>query len=55
MENFFFPDEIETKLMKMIKLMNILLRPIRLWEITAGSLFYNWSWQKLEFFGNSLA
>ena len=36
MENFVFPDEIKRKLMKLSKLMNIFLRPIKVCEIAAN-------------------
>ena len=40
MENFVFPDEIETKLMKMSKLINIFLCPMKLCEIAAKLYFF---------------
>ena len=40
MENFVFPDEIETKLMKIVKLINIVLCPIKLCEIAAKLYFF---------------
>ena len=40
MENFVFPDEIKRKLMKMSKLMNIFLRPIKLCEIAANCISF---------------
>ena len=40
MENFVFPDEIKTKLMKMSKLINIFLCPMKLCEIAAKLYFF---------------
>ena len=42
MENFVFPDEIKRKLMKMSKLMNIFLRPIKFCEIAANWISFYW-------------
>ena len=40
MENFVFPDEIKTKLMKMSKLINIFLCIMKICEIAAKLYFF---------------
>ena len=43
MENFVFPNEIKTKLMKMVKLINIVSCPVKFCEIPVkiGKMFIN--------------